>query len=205
MMEITHSDNKIFLPGEKIVQDDNSFGGPGTYSQKGSVFSSVLGQLHVEENENKVTYSVKQGTPSSVVPQVGDVVTVKITNVVNPRFFKCNIICVKDDVLKDCYRAIIRREDMVAANQDSIQLYCCFRPGDIVLARVLALAKAHSYILTTAENELGVVIAYSETGSRLVPISWTEMQCPTTYMKESRKVAKVAQVTLQSDLKTESN
>lgn len=47
------------------------------------------------------------------------------------------------------------------------------------------------YQLSTAENELGVVIAHSEHGHSMVPISWTEMQCPKTLVKEQRKVAKV--------------
>ena len=29
------------------------------------------------------------------------------------------------------------------------------------------------------------------TGAKMIPISWTEMQCPKTYVKEHRKVAKV--------------
>ena len=42
------------------------------------------------------------------------------------------------------------------------------------------------------ENELGVVIARSEmSGVKMVPVSWTEMQCPKTYNKEFRKIAKV--------------
>ena len=46
--------------------------------------------------------------------------------------------------------------------------------------------------MMTAENELGVVIARSEvSGTKMVPIAWTEMQCPKTYNKEFRKVAKV--------------
>lgn len=51
------------------------------------------------------------------------------------------------------------------------------------------------YQLSTAENELGVVIAFaSETGQQgppMVPVSWTEMQCPNTLVKEPRKVAKI--------------
>lgn len=43
-------------------------------------------------------------------------------------------------------------------------MYKCFRPGDIILARVLSLGDALSYVLTTAENELGVVVATSEAG-----------------------------------------
>ena len=46
-------------------------------------------------------------------------------------------------------------------------------------------------IFVLGENELGVVIARSEIGASMVPVSWTEMQCPDTYIKEYRKVAKV--------------
>lgn len=46
------------------------------------------------------------------------------------------------------------------------------------------------YQLTTAENELGVVIAHSEDGSLMVPLTHQEMQCPSSLLKESRKVAR---------------
>ena len=66
------------------------------------------------------------------------------------------------------------------------------RPGDIALARVISLGDAMAgYLLTTAENELGVVIARSEAGAAMVPVSWSEMQCPVSCSKEGRKVAKV--------------
>ena len=61
-----------------------------------------------------------------------------------------------------------------------------------ICVRVISLGDASAgYLLTTAENELGVVIAKSEAGASLVPVSWTEMQCPVSYGKEERKVAKV--------------
>lgn len=53
----------------------------------------------------------------------------------------------------------------------------------------------HCYQLSTAENELGVVVAMAaESGPHgvpMVPVSWTEMQCPETLAKEFRKVAKI--------------
>ena len=56
---------------------------------------------------------------------------------------------------------------MRAAEKDKVEMYKCFRPGDVVLARVLSLGEASTgYIVTTAENELGVVLAYSETTGR---------------------------------------
>lgn len=53
----------------------------------------------------------------------------------------------------------------------------------------------HCYQLSTAENELGVVVAMAAEsgpyGTPMVPVSWTEMQCPQTLVKELRKVAKI--------------
>ncbi|KAJ8447775.1 hypothetical protein Cgig2_015138 [Carnegiea gigantea] len=64
----------------------------------------------------------------------------------------------------------------------------------------LSLGDARAYYLSTAKNELGVVSAESTAGLRpemvlagemMIPISWTEMQCPVTGQIEQRKVAKV--------------
>ena len=127
----------------------------------------------------------------SLVPGQQDVVTVKIVSV-NPRFAKCHILCVGDVVLSESYRGQIRKEDVRATEKDRVEMYKCFRPGDIVLARVISLGDAGGgYLLTTAENSLGGVIARSEAGALMVPVSWTEMQCTASYSVEERKVAKV--------------
>jgi exosome complex RNA-binding protein Csl4 len=66
----------------------------------------------------------------------------------------------------------------------------------------------HTYSLTTAENELGVVIATARglatTCSTyvpipMVPVSWVEMQCPNTLVKEPRKVAKILSETIAKE------
>ncbi|KAK1582093.1 hypothetical protein Q3G72_011766 [Acer saccharum] len=55
----------------------------------------------------------------------------------------------------------------------------------------LSLGDAPAYFLSTAQNELGVLSAESTAGGTMIPISWTEMQCPLTGQIEQRKVAKV--------------
>jgi exosome complex component CSL4 len=109
------------------------------------------------------------------------------------RFCKLHIQCVRDSVLKDPFRAQLRKEDVRPTEKDKVEMYKCFRPGDVILARVLSLGEASSgYIVTTAENEFGVVMAHSEAaGAKMIPVSWTEMQCPKSYNKEFRKIAKV--------------
>ena len=66
-----------------------------------------------------------------------------------------------------------------------------FRPGDVVLCRIVSLGDSRRYHLSTAEPELGVVRAIcASSGVKMVPISWKEMQCPETKVKELRKCAK---------------
>lgn len=97
-----------------------------------------------------------------------------------------------DVVLSEHYRGQIRKEDVRMTEKDRVEMYKCFRPGDIAVCRVMSLGDAGGgYLLTTAENSLGVVIARSEAGAAMVPVSWTEMQCTASYAVEERKVAKV--------------
>ena len=58
-----------------------------------------------------------------------------------------------------------------------MEIYKSFRPGDIVQARVTSLGDSQSYFLTTAENELGVVFAMSESGT----VSWSGLICNNIY------------------------
>lgn len=135
----------------------------------------------------------------------------------NQRFAKCSIICIGDVILKRVYRGILRKEDVRAERKDEVEMYNSFRPGDIILARIVSINfltnfkrrfsldilsafqlpqnELHCYQLSTAENELGVVVAHAaESGPQgvpMVPVSWTEMQCPQTLVKELRKVAKI--------------
>jgi len=95
---------------------------------------------------------------------------------------------------------VIRREDVkaVTASQSAEQQsvtnavltqYC--RPGDWVVAKVLSLGDTRRYFLSTAEAGLGVIHAVSATsGQPMIPVSWKEMECPDTGVKEARKCAR---------------
>ena len=54
----------------------------------------------------------------------------------------------------------------------------------------ISLGDQSNYYLSTAKNELGVLMAKSEAGNTMVPISWKEFRDPETGVTESRKVAK---------------
>lgn len=70
----------------------------------------------------------------------GDVITAKVLQV-NQRFAKVSVICIGEHILERNYRGILRKEDVRATEKDRVEMYKSFRPGDIILARVV-------YILT---------------------------------------------------------
>lgn len=54
----------------------------------------------------------------------------------------------------------------------------------------ISLGDQSNYYLSTARNELGVVMATSEAGNAMYPVSWMEFRDPVSGETELRKVAK---------------
>ncbi|XP_028917565.1 exosome complex component CSL4 isoform X1 [Ornithorhynchus anatinus] len=187
------------VPGERLCNLEEGSPGGGTYVRHGCVFASLAGcLLKTAQNGSLPVVSVVREMDSQLLPDVGSIVTCKVSSI-NSRFARVHILYVGSTPLKNSFRGTIRKEDVRATEKDKVEIYKSFRPGDIVLAKVISLGDAQSnYLLTTAENELGVVVAHGEAGAQLVPISWCEMQCPQTHVKEFRKVARVQPEFLQT-------
>lgn len=117
------------------------------------------------------------------------------------------------------FQGLIRVQDVRATEKDKVRIVESFRPGDVVRAVVvrcfpslspvvffqdtttkitadartqISLGDQSSYYLSTASNALGVVMATSEAGNDMVPVSWREFRDPVTGAVEVRKVAKPA-------------
>lgn len=88
------------------------------------------------------------------------------------------------------FQALIRKEDVRAVEKDRVVMDEMFRVGDIVRGSVISLGDQTSYYLTTARNDLGVVMARSDAGNMMFPVSWKEMRDPVTGAGEQRKVAR---------------
>uniref|UniRef100_A0A1D5R2I6 Exosome component 1 n=1 Tax=Macaca mulatta TaxID=9544 RepID=A0A1D5R2I6_MACMU len=153
------------IPGERLCNLEEGSPGSGTYTRHGYIFSSLAGCLmKSSENGALPVVSVVRETESQLLPDVGAIVTCKVSSI-NSRFAKVHILYVGSMPLKNSFRGTIRKEDVRATEKDKVEIYKSFRPGDIVLAKVISLGDAQSnYLLTTAENELGVVVAHSESG-----------------------------------------
>jgi exosome complex component CSL4 len=88
------------------------------------------------------------------------------------------------------FRGILRAQDVRATEKDKVKLADLFRVGDIIRAVVISLGDQGGYFLSTAGNEFGVLMSWSDKGNVCVPISWCEVQDTVTGEREERKVAK---------------
>lgn len=95
------------------------------------------------------------------MPRIGVVVTCRVTTM-STMTARCAIYCVENDLLRSPFKGIIRKEDVRVLEKERVELTKCFRPGDVVLARVIGISENNIFLLTTAEEELGVAIAYAD-------------------------------------------
>ncbi|KAJ3067962.1 Exosome complex component CSL4 [Podochytrium sp. JEL0797] len=185
---------QVVTPGERLGLAGEFFASTGTCEIGDHIFATVVGTTTVSKSADgdldiiQVIPTSKKNTKASI-PDVSAIVTGKVLRV-NQRQATLAIMVVGDAPTTDNFQGIIRVQDVRATERDKIQIYNCFRPGDIVRAEVISLGDARSYYLSTAKNELGVILATSVAGHTMVPISWEQMVCPVTKAVENRKCAK---------------
>mmetsp|Transcript_29758 Transcript_29758/g.38455 ORF Transcript_29758/g.38455 Transcript_29758/m.38455 type:complete len:194 (-) Transcript_29758:483-1064(-) len=183
------------IPGDRLGKVDEYRSGSGTYVRGQHVYAGVVGPKTIVSVEEDGALPIITVAPShssggaNQVVEVGNIVMGRVTRTTN-RQVNLEIICVESTILREPYGGVIRKEDVRAMEIDKVVIHECFRPGDIVRARVISLGDTRQYYLSTAENDLGVRWAKSMAGAIMTPVSWQEMQCPVTNQTEPRKCAK---------------
>lgn len=163
--------------------------------------------------------SYANNSTTATCPRVGMLVLGRVTRVVRPSHAMVDIVAIVPDdddnddndnnknkkssspfilPLHEPFSGTLRQNEIRPNSSLEIRIEECVRPGDILLARIHANGEK-DFILTTAESELGVIQAICEgSGCEMVAISWKEMVCPVTKVKEGRKVAKPRQQKIRS-------
>ena len=217
-------------PGQLLGPASRFASGPGTHIFNSQLYASLGGPVllnpptpasalikaYPAAKSAPATANPSLGIPrltssSNTLPTVDSVVLCRVTRI-QTRQATVAILVVGDEVCKDEFTGVVRREDVRATEKDKVVLGDGFRPGDIVRALVvrsieqplcgnyheltvrglsqISLGDQSNYYLSTAKNELGVIMATSEAGNAMYPISWKEFKDPLTGQTESRKVAK---------------
>jgi len=214
------TEGSIVVPGDRLGTIRQARPGIGTYVKGGHIYASLLGNVSlcpVETNENEndadddddddddmkteaLNYvcSIRSSKPpaTSQVLNVGQKVVGRISRI-TPQNAMVEIRVAEGvgPIRMPYYEGAIRLEDirsfLSGKNEESVApvLADCFRPGDLVACRIISMGDARRYFLTTAETELGVIRAERK-GVPMIPVSWKEMECPETGVREPRKCAK---------------
>jgi len=194
--------------------------GAGTHIQNGKLFASVAGTLLTDPVTGSI--SVRPAASSlakfpcahrPVIPTVNSLVLGRVIRLTT-RQATISILAIgvaaagagagADSPAIDfvpCptpFPALLRLQDVRATEKDKLKMLECFHVGDVVRALVISLGDQTSYYLSTARNDLGVVMAWSGTaaaggssgGEQLLPLNWREMMGAKTGTSELRKVAK---------------
>ncbi|KAI0122839.1 hypothetical protein BJ170DRAFT_114360 [Xylariales sp. AK1849] len=200
----------VAVPGQLLGPADKFVAGAGTHIHVSNLYSSLLGTVTIAQPEKgpgpakrltKISALASNTLPTisvsrsgisekrEVLPEVSNVVLCRVTRIA-PRQASVAILVVGDTVLEAEWQGVIRVQDVRATEKDRVKVYESFRPGDIVRAQVISLGDQANYYLSTASNDLGVIMATSEVGNVMYPVSWKEYKDPETGLSESRKVAR---------------
>lgn len=185
--------SRFVLPGAVLGALGDYVSGPGTHCVEGSVCASLAGIMSVDDER---TIEVKHWrrrivSGALLVPSVGSIVTGRISRITAGQA-NLDIVCCSETVLPQSAPGIIRVEDVFPATVDhtAVQMSNCFRPGDIVKARLTSIGDSKQYWLSTAEPTLGVAWARDSKGDVMLPVAWDEVASPATGSKQSRKAAR---------------
>ncbi|KAK7717224.1 exosome 3'-_5 exonuclease subunit ski4 (Csl4) [Botryosphaeria dothidea] len=202
----------LSLPGQPLGASSKYAPGPGIHIQDAQLCASLLGPVSETKPLKRAAAGASTTTSSmpalsiarpsaqtgsayasigasNVLPEVDSVVLARVTRL-TPRQATVEILVVGQTVCREGFQGIIRREDVRATEKDRVKIGEMFRVGDIVRGVVISLGDQSNYYLSTATNELGVVMAKSEAENQMYPISWKEFRDPKTGLTEGRKVAK---------------
>jgi len=206
----------LALPGQRLGPTDKYLPGPGTHIHEQQIYASIAGPVISSPSRASQTASTTSksklvpllsisrplnttsdpgilGTGSGggapILPEVDSTVLARITRL-GARFATCEILVIGDTVCREAFQGQIRREDIRATEKDKIKIEESFRVGDLIRGVVISLGDQSNYYVATDRNEFGVVMARSEEGRLMYPVSWKEFKDPVTGKGESRKAAK---------------
>ncbi|ORY91462.1 CND01650-like protein [Leucosporidium creatinivorum] len=181
---------QVVIPGQPLYTPPTgsvaSFrAGTGTYARGGTIYASLRGSCSREGG----IISVLGKDDQQSIPEPNSTVIGTITRITR-QAATLSLLTVDGKPCRPDFVGVIRAQDVRQTAKDSVKIWSCFRPGDVVRAKVISLGDSRSYFLSTAQNSLGVLFAVSgTTGATLEAVSWEEMRDPSSGELEGRKVA----------------
>eukprot|EP00536_Pseudo-nitzschia_multiseries_P000552 jgi/Psemu1/179017/e_gw1.7.234.1 len=206
---LRYKEGSTVVPGDRIGTVRQARPGAGMCVRGGHIYANLLGKLALTEDTPGFVCSILSSKPlatnqvlkvgqrvvgrvSRITPQ-NALVEIRVAEGVGPlRLPYCEGAIRLEDVRSfssSSSSSTTKEENNATGTATATVLGDCFRPGDLVACRVVSMGDSRRYFLTTAETELGVIRAQRK-GVPMIPVSWKEMECPETGVREPRKCAK---------------
>lgn len=153
---------RLVSPGTCLGNTSELTCGVGTYEKKGKVVSSILGYVSIDMEKNSISVHHWKKKTSSVgmIPKVGDIILGRISRITT-NLANVDIMTVEGNILPQPCGGIIRVEDVLpGVDITVIQMVNCFRPGDVVKAKIISMGDSRQYYLSTAEVCETVLLIY---------------------------------------------
>lgn len=166
----TFTSNQIVIPGDLIGNKEDGKSGTGTFLfQKTEIRASVVGSIITEKKEIQAEDAKSNRPRVNVIPVNGKMLArnyvLNVDDVVYARVIRTNynqayvdILCIGDIELPSPLKGVIRREDIRETEVDKVVVQDFFKSMDIVRAIVVSLGDSKYYFLSTAKNDMGVVL-----------------------------------------------
>ena len=166
---------------------DYTMGEIGVFQKDDKLYSSLTGKVTLDNRITPPKINVISES-NNYQPHIKDEIYAKITKVLKTYAF-CEIFATKDKVILPL-QGIIKHENIKNDYKD-FDIFDCFVPGDIIFGEIIAVDQSkYIYVSVSGDNQ-GVVFAKSKLSNNLMmPISWEQMECLDTHIREKRKVAK---------------
>eukprot|EP00917_Polyrhabdina_sp_WS-2016_P016751 GHVP01036194.1.p1 GENE.GHVP01036194.1~~GHVP01036194.1.p1 ORF type:complete len:208 (+),score=29.85 GHVP01036194.1:190-813(+) len=198
--QMAHDDMLVF-PGDVVGEGEMCTVGNGAYLDGKDIVSGIYGkrrQYRDKENNTIVICvdSINEDR-STRMPIISEIVTCTIRKIVKEKAY-ADILSIGDEMCKYPINSTIPLNNIFEQMDQDIRITDCFRPGDLIKAKVLGKSSAliqEGYLLTTNQKDLGVINATSlQAGNKLDFLSEDRMIDPITMIEEKRKCAVIDRV-----------
>lgn len=219
---LRYREYSIVVPGDRIGTIIQVRPGTGTYLKGGHIHACLAGRLRVvkDVNDDTTTTNTKKNptyiciievsSPSNLifpatsqVVRVGQLIVGRVKRITAQNAIVEILVAEGVGPLRGppYFEGAVRIDDVrsgkAVIDKTSVVIGDCFRPGDLVKAKIISMGDSRRYFLSTAATELGVIRGRSGNDNIMIPISFKEMECPKTGIREPRKCANVVAIQKQ--------
>ncbi|MEM3402027.1 MAG: exosome complex RNA-binding protein Csl4 [Candidatus Hadarchaeales archaeon] len=184
MVEVKTGD--LVLPGDLLATVEEFVPGEGVYEEDGKIYSGVVGMVLIDMRAKKISVFVGQNAPP--VLKTGDIVIGRIDEV-RDQFASVFLVAMRGKENRELPAPKTGIIHISKAHTTYVRdLGRLFRPGDVIRAKVVGVQRENIQ-LTTAERDLGVLVALCSRCRDILKREGGKLVCPNCGSVESRKIA----------------